>query len=55
MSETSVPRDPNRTEYHERTLRYRAAEELAGTLDRLGSSLLVSTYQAGRVVVLGVH
>lgn len=38
-----------------REIRYRHSPDLPGPLDRLGVSLLVSTYQAGKVVSIGSH
>ncbi len=38
-----------------REVRYRASEGFAEALARLGGCLLVSTYQAGKLVVIGLH
>ncbi len=38
-----------------REVRYRASENFADVLARLGGCLLVSTYQAGKLVVIGLH
>lgn len=39
----------------QREVRYEHSRDLAGLLDRLHASLLVSTYQAGKLVVIGSH
>ncbi|MFO0899982.1 MAG: TIGR03032 family protein [Pirellulales bacterium] len=38
-----------------REVRYRASEGFAEVLARIGGCLLVSTYQAGKLVVIGLH
>ncbi|MFO0897436.1 MAG: TIGR03032 family protein [Pirellulales bacterium] len=38
-----------------REVRYRTSDNFADVLVRLGGSLLVSTYQAGKLVVIGLH
>jgi uncharacterized protein (TIGR03032 family) len=55
MFEPSPPGDANQAEDPQRLFGYTSADDLAGILDRIGCSLLVSTYQAGRVVAVGVY
>jgi uncharacterized protein (TIGR03032 family) len=51
-SERSPEPDPQTSH---REVRFEYSLNLPTILDRLGISLLVSTYQAGKVVVVGVH
>jgi uncharacterized protein (TIGR03032 family) len=52
---TPNPVNPNSDGTAEREVRYEYSNNLVPLLTQLGSSLLLSTYQAGKLVVVGVH
>lgn len=52
MSQDDPSHDTGPTGAADRTFGYNCPDELPGILDQLGASLLISTYQAGRVVAV---
>lgn len=52
---TSMTPSPHAKPETGREIRYVASDNFVPLLERIGCSLLISTYHAGRVVALGVH
>lgn len=53
-SNAALPADPASAESRYREIRYEHTHSFPALLDQLGVSLLISTYQAGKLVVVGV-